>query len=198
MSEKGERSYRLQLLSDEQLCEFVRRGVLAIPLDDLHGDLHAEYAEKAFAMSLAPQDKPKYGNPAQAIGGGLENAMNDIFRSARFHGALHSLLGPDFMIGNNWEDDGSTSYSYRMHVSREDTNQQWHLDGTDHGNTQSTVRDIKPRQLVRQQLGSDSLSLSLSLSFSLYVLPLYLPVYLLTSLVSQMAFYYPNGATLNM
>ena len=31
---------------------------------------------------------------------------------------------PDFVLGNNWEDDGSVGYSYRMHVSGPTTNQQ--------------------------------------------------------------------------
>jgi hypothetical protein len=35
-----------------------------------------------------------------------------------------------------------------MHVSAEGSDQGWHLDGTDHGNTQATVRDLLPRQVM--------------------------------------------------
>ena len=75
---------------------------MAIPLDDLPQAFHARFAELAHELSMTSADKPSYGNPQQAIGAGLETEMNIVFRSARFHGALHSLLGPDFMVGNNW------------------------------------------------------------------------------------------------
>jgi hypothetical protein len=144
--------HRHQLLGPEQLRDFVSRGVIVVQLDDLPHRLHAHFGEKALAMSSAAaaqegKQQVRYGNPAQAIGAGLEEEMISVFRSGRFQGALHSLLGPDFRVGNNWEDDGTVGYSYRMHVSRE-AGQQWHMDGTDHGNTQSTVRELHMRQLM--------------------------------------------------
>ena len=145
------RDYSVGLLTSDQMRRFVRDGLVAVQLDDIPAGVHQDYYETA--MKLDRSNKNTGGNSheantPQALGGDLEEGMNQVFRSAKFHGALRSVLGPDFMIGNNWKDNGEIGYSYRMHVSNVGNDQGWHLDGTDHGNTQATVRDILPRQVM--------------------------------------------------
>ena len=150
------RSEKVGLLTDDMMRDFVRNGLVAVQLDDIPAAIHRNYYETA--MRLDAENANTGGNSheadsPQALGGDLEDGMNTVFRSSKFHGALRSVLGPDFMIGNNWKDNGEIGYSYRMHghggvgggVSGD---QGWHLDGTDHGNTQATVRDLKTRQVM--------------------------------------------------
>ena len=145
------RDYSVGLLSSDQMRRFVRDGLVAVQLDDIPASVHQDYYETAMRLDRSNSntgENSHEANTPQALGGDLEDGMNQVFRSARFHGALRSVLGPDFMIGNNWKDNGEIGYSYRMHVSSVGSDQGWHLDGTDHGNTQATVRDILPRQVM--------------------------------------------------
>lgn len=146
-----DRDYSVGLLSSDQMRRFVRDGLVAIQLDDIPASVHHDYYHTAMRLDQSNSNAGTNSHEAdtpQALGGDLEDGMNKVFRSAKFHGALRSVLGPDFMIGNNWKDNGEIGYSYRMHVSRVANDQGWHLDGTDHGNTQATVRDILPRQVM--------------------------------------------------
>ena len=150
MRDEG-RDYSVGLLTSDQMRRFVRDGLVAVQLDDIPASVHQDYYETAMRLDRSNKNtggNSHEANTPQALGGDLEEGMNQVFRSAKFHGALRSVLGPDFMIGNNWKDNGEIGYSYRMHVSNVGRDQGWHLDGTDHGNTQATVRDILPRQVM--------------------------------------------------
>ena len=147
----ADRNEEVGLLSTDQMRRFVRDGLVAVQLDDIPASVHQDYYETAMRLDQSNSNTGGNSHEAdspQALGGDLEEGMNTVFRSAKFHGALRCVLGPDFMIGNNWKDNGEIGYSYRMHVSNVGGDQGWHLDGTDHGNTQATVRDIKPRQCM--------------------------------------------------
>ena len=157
----GQRDEQVGLLGDAAMRAFVTDSLVAVRLDDIPASVHREYYETA--MRLDAENTNDGGNShdantPQALGGELEEGMNVVFRSAKFQGALRSVLGPDYIIGNNWKDDGEIGYSYRMHVSNVGGDQGWcappppfspplltilpvrarHLDGTDHGNTQAT------------------------------------------------------------
>ena len=126
----GARGVALGLLSAEQMREFVRTGLVAVQLDDLPASVHKGFYDTARALddSNTKKDLTNYngadnqalggvtlrrdpavaqGDPGRCMSGDLEDAMNTVFRSTKFHGALASVLGPDFMVGNNWKDDGS-------------------------------------------------------------------------------------------
>ena len=126
VAEGGRDKEAVGLLTDDQMRAFVRNGIVAVQLDDIDPELHRRFYETAMALDSQNSNSGTNSHNAdtrQSVGADLEEGMNAVFRSSKFRGALRSVLGPDFMIGNNWKDDGAIGYSYRMHVSAEGQDQ---------------------------------------------------------------------------
>lgn len=93
----AERGEAVGLLTDEQMRAFVRDGLVALRLDDIPAKLHAQFYETALELDKSNTNTGENshdGNTKQSIGDGLEDAMNTVFRSSKFRGALRSVLGP--------------------------------------------------------------------------------------------------------
>ena len=117
-------------LSTLQLTSFIRDGFLLLPtVDELPAGFCDRFYDKAYELRDAPRDE---------LWGSLTDEVNAVLAGPTCRGALTSLLGPDFLMppGNS-----------HMHVSFQG-DQGFHKDGTDHGPTQGTVRDHRPRHIL--------------------------------------------------
>jgi hypothetical protein len=118
-------------LSARQLQSFIRDGFLLLPtvVSEMPPGFCERFYEKAYQHRNAPRDQ---------LWGELTDEVNAVLAGPTCKGALTSLLGADFLMppGNS-----------HMHVSF-DGDQVFHKDGTDHGPTQATVRDHRPRHIL--------------------------------------------------
>ena len=118
-----------KLLSTQQVKDFIVNGFLQLKVDELPPGFHENFYETAKQLRNESRD---------ALWATLTPDVNVLLATPTCHGAVQSLLGRDYFMapGNS-----------HMHVSHAG-DQGFHKDGTDHGPTQGTVRDHRPRHLL--------------------------------------------------
>eukprot|EP01046_Picozoa_sp_COSAG06_P013664 COSAG06_NODE_831_length_12041_cov_5.766789_8_plen_213_part_00 len=83
---------RSELLDDQQMAGFVRRGFHSFQLTDFDAEWHESVAADAEAASAAhPGDQQK-------IWAALAPKIDRVVKAPRFQGVLQSILGPDMMM----------------------------------------------------------------------------------------------------
>jgi hypothetical protein len=111
-----EQLVRAELLDDEQMAGFVRRGFHSFQLTDFTDGFHESVAADAEAASSAhPGDQQK-------IWAALAPKIDRVVKAPRFQGALRSILGPDMMMVPQGH----------LHLATP-AGQSFHKDGTGHG-----------------------------------------------------------------
>ena len=87
-------------LSEEQLRSFTADGFLALPVRDLPPEFHAALHAEAAAIAADPVPPPHL-DPACAGAGhrGMQEmeSLQQVLHSPTMHGALRSILGPDYV-----------------------------------------------------------------------------------------------------
>ena len=87
-------------LSEVQLRSFTADGFLALPIRDLPPEFHAALHAEAAAIAADPTPPPHL-DPACAGAGhrGMQEmeSLQQVLHSPTMHGALHSILGPDYV-----------------------------------------------------------------------------------------------------
>ena len=116
-----------------------------VPAQDLPDVFHAAFGQRMRELWEAP------GGQGEQDWLELEPALLELLRAPTFRGALASILGPDYQVAAPWCNKAGQGGMIGLHVTGADTfgsDQGFHKDGTDHGNTQSTVRDLRNRQSI--------------------------------------------------
>ncbi len=118
-----------KLLSTQQVKDFIVNGFLELDVPELPQGFNESFYQTAKHLRDASRDM---------LWAELTPNVNALLASPTCHGAVQSLLGTDYFMapGNS-----------HMHVSHAG-DQGFHKDGTDHGPTQGTVRDHRPRHLL--------------------------------------------------
>ena len=131
-------------LSEDELAAYMRDGFWAAPIDSLPPSFHEEFGERMRGMWDA-------GDQGDQDWLSLEPALVQVLRSPTMNGAMQSILGPDYQMAAPWCNMPGQGGMIGLHVTGASTSgndQSFHKDGTDHGNTQSTVRDLRNRQVI--------------------------------------------------
>jgi hypothetical protein len=124
---------------------FLRDGYWVRGLDELGPAFHHHVGARAREIW---QNTPGQGSGDHGWLS-LEPALLQVLRAPTFMGAMQSILGRDFQIACPWANRPDQGGMFGLHITAEpDHDQAYHKDGTDHGNTQSTVRDIRQRQVI--------------------------------------------------
>jgi hypothetical protein len=124
-----------------QVKDFIVDGYLVITPDDVPGgreQFASSFYDKARSIAGPESLGSDYRSRDETLWEALTPEVNAVLGSPTTHGALTSLLGPDFI--------GPPGNSL-MHVSQQ-SDQTYHKDGTDHGPTMSTVRDHRCRHVI--------------------------------------------------
>jgi hypothetical protein len=109
------------------------------------GDLTQETVDEIFATSFAfdqKSQKVSFSNRAELFQN-ISTNMNKVLAAPTVHGGIESLLGPGYFM---------PPWNTHLHINGVGDEYApghtgYHADGTDHGPTQSTVRDHRPRQI---------------------------------------------------
>ena len=153
-------------LSAEAEAAFTRDGFCALQLTELPPEFHESFGEQMRELSENPP-------PAEQGWLSLEGQLLQVLRTPTFKGALQSILGNDFQMAAPWANRADQGGMIGLHITAGGGHdQQYHKvsrpyahcapcsaislrltntsaqDGTDHGNTQSTVRDLRQRQCI--------------------------------------------------
>jgi hypothetical protein len=129
-----------KLLTVAQLQSFIRDGYLALSIvDDMGSEwvesLYAKCVEHGTGTTRDPERPPLFAT--------VSSEISELLACPTMTGALTSLLGGDYLLAaGEFANDG-----LKLHGSRR-SEQGFHKDGTDHGPTQSTVRDHRPAHLI--------------------------------------------------
>ena len=132
------RSRPRKLLTSEQLQSFIHTGFVSVSvLDDLGADWVASFYDRCRQHALSRSEAPLFRK--------LSVEVNQLLDCPVVAGGLASLLGPDYLLlPGEFANDG-----LKLHQARPPgSDQGFHRDGTDHGPTQSTVRDHRPAHLI--------------------------------------------------
>ena len=137
----------LTLLTDDEVAEFIRDGFWSGHISELPAQFHTQFGERMRELWQAPRE------PGHDHGWlELEPRLVELLCTPTFKGALTSLLGRDFQMAAPWANMPNQGGMIGLHVTNttesKSSDQQFHKDGTDHGNTQSTVRDLRQRQVI--------------------------------------------------
>lgn len=132
------------LLDASQMASFVSKGFHCVDTrSELPTDFHEMFAAKSYEINQRPRE-----NPLQDVGFlELEADIATVLRAPSVHGALISLLGPDFTMACAWAEDlNNGGMMGNHHTDVHDRDQPYHKDGIH--TPASVVRDIKPRGLI--------------------------------------------------
>lgn len=124
-------------LTDEQVATFVADGFVVLPNLVEAGDIDQAVCDEIFAMGYAQRDKPGMGPSRTELFEKISTNMNKVLASPTVRGGLESLLGPGYFM---------PAWNTHLHINGTGDGG-FHADGTDHGPTQTTVRDHRPRQI---------------------------------------------------
>ena len=124
-------------LTDEQVATFVADGFVVLPNLVEAGDIDQAVCDEIFAMGYAQREKPGMGPSRTELFEQISANMNKVMASPTVQGGLESLLGPGYFM---------PAWNTHLHINGTGDGG-FHADGTDHGPTQTTVRDHRPRQI---------------------------------------------------
>lgn len=126
-----------RLLTDEQIATFVTDGFVVLPNLVEVGDIEQAVCNEIFAMGFEQREMPGMGASRTELFKKISANMNQVMASPTVRGGLESLLGPGYFM---------PAWNTHLHINGTGDGG-FHADGTDHGPTQSTVRDHRPRQI---------------------------------------------------
>jgi len=125
------------LLSDSDVATFVRDGLLVLPNLVETGELSRAACDEIYDACFAIREEAPYNDVKLRLFRDLTPHLNTVLGCATVRGAMESMLGPGYFM---------PAWNTHMHANSE-ADGGFHADGTDHGPTQSTVRDHRPRQV---------------------------------------------------
>ncbi len=126
-----------RLLTNEQVATFVADGFVVLPNLVDAGDIEPAVCDEIFAMGYAQREKPGMGASRTELFEKISANMNQVMASPTVRGGLESLLGPGYFM---------PAWNTHLHINGTGDGG-FHADGTDHGPTQTTVRDHRSRQI---------------------------------------------------
>ena len=124
-------------LTDADVAAFVADGFVVLPNLVEAGDIDPSVCERIFELGYNQRDKPGMGPSRTELFEELSPHMNKVMASPTLRGGLESLLGPGYFM---------PPWNTHLHINGTGDGG-FHADGTDHGPTQTTVRDHRPRQI---------------------------------------------------
>ena len=125
------------LLSDAQVATFVKDGLLVLPNLVETGELSRAACDEIYDACFAIREEAPYNDVKLRLFRDLTPHLNTVLGCATVRGAMESVLGPGYFM---------PAWNTHMHANSE-VDGGFHADGTDHGPTQTTVRDHRPRQV---------------------------------------------------
>ena len=122
-------------MPEEALAAFIRDGFVHAQITDLPPSFHTSFGERMRGLWSAPKE-----GVADHGFLSLEQDLLQLLQTPTFKGMLSAILGNDFQMAAPWCNRPDQGGMIGLHIT--DTagrDQQFHKDGTDHGNTQSRV-----------------------------------------------------------
>ena len=107
------------------------------------GDIGQAVCDEIWQAGYSTRGQEFFGPKRMELFEEISGRMNEVMACRTVHGGLESLLGPGYFM---------PPWNTHLHVNGVGDeyvpgNTGFHADGTDHGPTQSTVRDHRPRQI---------------------------------------------------
>lgn len=116
---------------------FVSEGFLVLPNLVEAGEVSRATCDEIYATGFATRDQPAFGDRRTELFKALSPGLNKVLSSPTVRAAIETLLGPGYFM---------PAWNTHMHINGQGDGG-FHADGTDHGPTQTTVRDHRPRQI---------------------------------------------------